>query len=315
MYHRIATPASDPWGLAVRPDRFAQQLELLKTYGEVVPLARLGQGARGPRPQFALTFDDICQDNLDKALPALDRHGVPATMFAVSGAIGAGHDYWWDALARAILETERLPATLDLEVGAFRLHHDLGAAATCPPGERAAIRCWRVEDRPPTHPRERLYWSLWQAIDAAPAEAREALCAAVLEWAGLPREVPEADRPLDEAGVHALAEGGLVEIGGHSMSHLPLDTLGPAAASAEIEGCRSRLREVAGREVTSFSYPFGRFRPETAGLLRAAGFTQACDSRRGVAFAGIDRHHLPRIVVPEIDGEGLSALLQSLVRA
>ncbi|MGL5511071.1 MAG: hypothetical protein ACRDB1_15735, partial [Microcoleaceae cyanobacterium] len=32
MYHRIAEPSIDPWGLAVTPAHFAEHLEILKKY-------------------------------------------------------------------------------------------------------------------------------------------------------------------------------------------------------------------------------------------------------------------------------------------
>ena len=31
MYHRIAKPDVDPWGLAVSPERFAEQVQALRT--------------------------------------------------------------------------------------------------------------------------------------------------------------------------------------------------------------------------------------------------------------------------------------------
>ncbi len=317
LYHRIAEGRADPFGLAVSPANFAEQLDLLSRWGDCLPVEQLPDHLESGRRRtaFVISFDDGYGDNADVAAPLLRARGLPATLFVISGILGDRKDFWWDALARAILEAERLPARLELKVGDFRFIHDLASAATLSPEEQTQVRGWRIEERPPSHPREILYHSLWRAIDAAPAAQREPICSAVLSWAGLAREVPAADRPLDEERVHALASEGLIEIGGHTMSHLPLDTLERGAALVEIEGCRARLTEVAGCEIRSFSYPFGRFRRETAELVRAAGFHQACDSRHDIAFRGANHYHLPRFVAPDIDGDGLASLLHGLVHA
>lgn len=316
LYHRVAEGRADPFGLAVSPANFAEQLELLSRLGECLPVGQVPEHLESGRRRtaFVISFDDGYGDNADVAAPLLRAKGLPATMFLISSILGDRKDFWWDALARAILETERLPARLDLEVGDFRFSQHLASAATLSPEEKSQVRGWRIEERPPAHPREALYLALWQAIDAAPEALREPICSAVLAWAGLTREVPEADRPLDEKRVNALASEGLIEIGGHTMSHLPLDTLEKDAARTEIEGCRTRLTEVAGREIRSFSYPFGRLGARTAQIVRESGFAQACTSRHAIAFAGADRFRMPRFSVPDMDGERFAAMIDALVR-
>ena len=90
VYHRIAEPVDpDPWGLCVAPVRFAEQLEVLKRETDVVPLAELRRAARRGfgRPRVALTFDDGYADALHRALPPLERHGLPATVFVPTGLV------------------------------------------------------------------------------------------------------------------------------------------------------------------------------------------------------------------------------------
>ena len=59
LYHRVAQLDHDPYGLAVRPDRFAQQCSILRKRCDVVPL----RDANGGRRQVAITFDDGYADN------------------------------------------------------------------------------------------------------------------------------------------------------------------------------------------------------------------------------------------------------------
>lgn len=101
-YHRVAAPAArDPWSLRVAPERFREQLEVLRRHADLVPLADLERRAthRGARPVVALTFDDGYGDNLRTALPMLEAAGAPATFFIVTSAIERGAPFWWDQLA------------------------------------------------------------------------------------------------------------------------------------------------------------------------------------------------------------------------
>jgi peptidoglycan/xylan/chitin deacetylase (PgdA/CDA1 family) len=123
LYHRVAELAHDPWGLAVAPARFAEQLEALVT--RFSPLSLRGLVTRMeaddlPPDSVALTFDDGYRDNLDAAEPLLARHGVPATIFVVSWYAGSGREFWWDEL-EALSEPERLR---DLHAELQVLPHD-----------------------------------------------------------------------------------------------------------------------------------------------------------------------------------------------
>lgn len=86
MYHRItAAPKYDQ--LIVPPERFAQQLAALTRLRRVVSLADGLQALRSETLREALvavTFDDGYLDNLEEAVPILQRYGVPATVFVTA---------------------------------------------------------------------------------------------------------------------------------------------------------------------------------------------------------------------------------------
>jgi peptidoglycan/xylan/chitin deacetylase (PgdA/CDA1 family) len=97
MYHRVVErePERDPNQLCVSVERLDRQLAWMAAHGyAAVPLdLALRPSARGEGRRFAITFDDGYRDNLELALPVLERHSVPATLFLVSGAIG-GRSTW-----------------------------------------------------------------------------------------------------------------------------------------------------------------------------------------------------------------------------
>ena len=90
-------------------------------------------------------------------------------------------------------------------------------------------------------------------------------------------ELPESER-LGEAGIAELAEA--FEIGGHTLTHLRLPSLPAALAEAEIRDGKAALEDITGRELVSFCYPCGAYRPEHVAMVRDAGFRVGRTVRR-----------------------------------
>src|SRR6266545_4224534 len=87
LYHRVTRLSSDPFEIAVSPERFAEDLEWIRRYAHPLPLAQVCDALAGrklPRGTAAVTFDDGYVDVLDEARPLLERFDVPATVFVVS---------------------------------------------------------------------------------------------------------------------------------------------------------------------------------------------------------------------------------------
>lgn len=90
MYHQIdAAPARGTplRGLTVTPGSFARQMALLRLFGyrgvsmtELVPYLR----GESTGKVVGITFDDGYRNNLEHALPVLQRNGFTATCYAVS---------------------------------------------------------------------------------------------------------------------------------------------------------------------------------------------------------------------------------------
>jgi peptidoglycan/xylan/chitin deacetylase (PgdA/CDA1 family) len=99
MYHRVGA-AANAWErkYCVAPERFAAQMDALAAQGlRAVPLQELLawlDGGPAPAPgSFVLTFDDGFAGVHEHALPVLERHGWPFTVFLVSDLIGQ-RDEW-----------------------------------------------------------------------------------------------------------------------------------------------------------------------------------------------------------------------------
>jgi peptidoglycan/xylan/chitin deacetylase (PgdA/CDA1 family) len=324
MYHRIAVERFDPWRLCVSPARFGEQLEALHGHARVLPLAelqrRMVDGSADPG-SVAITFDDGYADNLLAAAPLLARHDAPATVFVTTGYLGGAHEFWWDELERLLLEPDDLPRMLALELSDGPLRLDLGSGVHAR-AERLARRFLRRRSASfPPSPRLAAFRAAWERLKrlqhAERWHALEALREATSRAPG-PRV---SRRQLTEAELLELARGGPVEIGAHTVTHPTLPLLPIVEQRDEIVGSVATLSELLGARVRGFSYPHGRFTDETECVVRDAGLEYACASEPVVPRAGLreparpDPFALPRVMVPDVDGDTLLRMLGEDPRA
>lgn len=139
-YHSVGQPECGVND--VTPGRFRRQIERALRRGyRFVPAATIAEGRGGPR-DLAITFDDGWHSVRDAAAPILRAHGIPWTLFVVSGWLdrpGTGPDgiLGWRAI-------EALAAD-GVEIGSHSVTHpdfgrlDTQAAADELEGSRQAI--------------------------------------------------------------------------------------------------------------------------------------------------------------------------------
>jgi peptidoglycan/xylan/chitin deacetylase (PgdA/CDA1 family) len=300
MYHRIAAPSRDPWQLSVTPDHFAEHLEVIRRHGPrllVRDLTRALAGRRAPRRGIVVTLDDGYADNLRHAWPLLERHDVPATVFVAAGYLGRAEGFWWDELERLVLAPSDVPSSVRLHVRGEAREYSVGPG----PAER-----------------HRLFLELYWLIRPLTDPERRQVLAELAGWSGGHSPAPEEDRSLTVAELQALAGGGLVEIGAHTLTHPQLSALDRAGQAAEIHRSRDVLREVTGQDVVSFAYPYGGhadYTVESVRLVRECGFTGACATTAGAVRSSTSPFEIPRLHVEDCDGDGLTQRLARWVTA
>ena len=87
MYHAVGSAAADDaLGIySIAPELFAQQIAALADYDNA-SIVGLEQGLIAIEPlRVAVTFDDGYRDNLYRAAPVLQAHGIPFTVFVCTG--------------------------------------------------------------------------------------------------------------------------------------------------------------------------------------------------------------------------------------
>lgn len=283
-YHRVLPPEhlrrhyvqSAMW---VTPETFDRQLAWMARVGRIVDLPEiLDFGSQSDRPLFAVTFDDGWRDNFTHAFPLLRRHGVPATIFLVTGAIDSGALFWvedlfektWaaaregkEATVRAAL-AERVPGAVVAP----------GLAGVGPAMEAYAegLKDLRGPER-----RERLA-DFYAALGLDPEPIRGEL--------------------MDWAQVKEMAAGG-VRFASHGASHEILKNLDAAAIRRDLTESKSALEARLGAPVDAFCYPNARYEADHPRLVAEAGYRYGFRIDNLALAAGCDPYLVPRFLVNE----------------
>ncbi len=100
--------------------------------------------------------------------------------------------------------------------------------------------------------------------------------------------------------VRRLAESPWATVGAHTVSHAALSALPAEEQRQEIFLSKAELEAITGKEITTFSYPFGRkseYSRISVELCREAGFTRAAANFPGQVHRWSDPLQLPRHLV------------------
>ena len=315
LYHRIATLGSDPWALSVTPQHFAEHLEVLREQARTIPLQQLPKALSNGNVEdrhVIVTFDDGYSDNLHNAKPILEHYDIPATVFITTGYIGNEVEVWSDALDGLLLQPERLPKTLCLDIDGSNYQWELGEAAHYSAYASHRNKNWRAWKDIPPSPRHRLYLALWELLKPLAEDKRQRVLDELVVWAGAEPAVRTTHRTLSLEETFALAQGELIEVGAHTVTHSSLAALPATSQRNQIQQSKIQLEEILDRPVTSFAYPYGTrsdYTAQTVRIVQDAGFVRACSNFAGVIGQSTDRFQLPRIHVENWDGEEFARLL------
>jgi peptidoglycan/xylan/chitin deacetylase (PgdA/CDA1 family) len=288
LYHRIADEP-DMHGLTISAAHFESQLDWLRRECHVVPLDDLLSTPAGDLPEraVALTFDDGYVDNLERAAPALQRFGMPATFFLTTRWLEEPGEYWWDVLER-VLTT---PST-----GVLRLNLRSGSVE---------LPLVSDDDRRSAHRR------LHAALVHADLSERDSIVSSLREHAIASPSFSR--RPMLADEVRELSKIPGMSIGAHTVNHLSLADQDAAVLVKEIEESRGVLERITSQRIVDFAYPYGAVSRSPLELVRnSCRWGIACDG--AAVAASFDVARVPRIEAPDASADGLARLLRAAWR-
>ena len=241
-YHRVHQPSAvsmvDEGVLDATPQSLDRQVAFIKRHFAIVDLDQVRawqSGAALPPNPALITFDDGYLDCHERALPILRRHGVKATFFITTDYIERRRLFWWDKIAWIVKHTQQetiflthpSPVVLSMRQGVNHVINGL-------------IR----------------YVKLTFGLNVDRYIAELAVAARVPMSVELERSL--ADQLLMTWGhVRALRKAGM-DIGSHTRTHRPLETLEFGVLRDELEGSKADLEDILQEPIDAISYPVGR---------------------------------------------------------
>lgn len=271
IYHRVL-PHKDPlFPSEVDAAEFSAQIATLKSHFNALPLidaVRRAKAGTLPARAAAITFDDGYADNVEVALPLLQRHGLHATFFVATGFLNGGR-MWNDSVYELVRRAPDgvLDATA-LGLGSHPLH--------------------TIGDR------QRAIAALIGQLKYLPMAERQRKVDGLVVLAGV--TLPD-DLMMTSAQVRTLHAAGM-GIGAHTVNHPILARLPDDDARREIAQGKHALEELIGARVPLFAYPNGKpgedYEARHVAMARELRFEGAVSTSWGACRARPDLFQLPR---------------------
>ena len=277
MYHSVSGPGEARWidpRFTMPPDAFEAQMRFLGRHRNVVPypalVGMLERGQDPPAGTVAITFDDGYLDTLRVAAPILEKYGLPAIAFLVTGYVDRGQTQWSDELFTLFSAHTRTgvriphvrPSVVDLR--------DAKAKAAA----YAALQLWFIS-----------------ALPSARAEMLACLAEEFRPECMPPRLTMNWDEVRELVRKHPG-----IEIGLHSAEHLDMTAHDGAVAQNELDQCLRAAQRELGLRPEHFAFPYNRVSPTARALVRNSGFRSAVASGHSVRISvHSDLLSLPRM--------------------
>lgn len=272
IFHRVLHEQDPLFPSETTAESFYWQVKELARNFNILPLSeaitRMYDGCL-PARAACITFDDGYADNVEIALPILQRFNAPATFFIASCFLDGGR-MWNDT----IIETIRIrpEGTLDLSkinMGMYLLN-DYTSRTAC-----IADLIKKLKHLPPN---KRIEYVEYIATKT-------------------PTKLPD-NLMMTTQQLQKLQQTEGMDIGAHTATHPILTSLNDEAVFLEIESGRKQLEKLISDKVELFAYPNGQpskdYSTGHTEIVRELGFKAALTTAWGVSTLNTNRWELPR---------------------
>ena len=285
MLHRVSAQPSMPLGinrhLNISPIFLDALIADMKQRGyEFVSmdgvLDRLKSKTRCQR--FAtITADDAYRDNLTEALPVLEKHNAPCTVYVAPSLINGTVDLWWDLVEEIVTARDWLFLNT--------------------PQGRVSVDCSTPQKKYDAN--VRLHSFLTETISE---EDQRTFLRTLALTAGVDADRHRREVLMNWDEVRTIGDHPLVTIGAHTVNHYNLSRLSEERAMAEMVNSAKILAIETGRKPVHLAYPYGyasAVGQREVDMAREAGFASAVTTRHGVLRPehAEHLHALPRISI------------------
>ena len=282
MLHRVTDMNWSPLGvnsnLTVTPAFLDAVLgDLRRRRIPLVSLDEMLEGVRNGRPRsvVAITADDAYLDNFTEALPVLEAHDAPFTLYVAPALVSGEVEPWWEVLEETVARRDLvyLPTPQGL------------VGVECADAEQKRSAFWRLKT---------------YLTEEVAEEDQQQVLKRIVGPPGPGEEPPR--RFVNWKEVRDLAAHRLVTIGAHTVHHYNLRRVSADTVLREMTDSARILEIETGERPRHFAYPYGfaaAVGAREVEIARKAGFASAVTTRHGVILPRHARHMhaLPRISI------------------
>jgi peptidoglycan/xylan/chitin deacetylase (PgdA/CDA1 family) len=295
LYHRVASPDTDPQLLSVTPENFNAQLNYLKNNFKVLTIDEfqfyLDKKIKFPKNAVLITFDDGYADNYYEALPVLEKLKLQALFYISTGTIDTSKEFWWDAVERILLLRENKPLSENILINGV------------------SFSLANLNDKQQFG----LYNTLLPVLRNMPGGLRDDY---INQLADIFNSHIDRDshRALKSEELIRLQQSPFAIIGAHTHLHPSLGALTYEEQFLEIEQSKLILSDVLNREITHFSYPFGTindFNENTFLIVKKLGFKLVAANIPKTVNMKTNPFSYPRFLVRNWEQEEFSVHINS----
>ncbi len=243
---------------------------------------------------MVLTFDDGYRNNLEYALPILEKYGAPAVFYVCSGHIEQRKPFWFDRLDYAISQLPRGIYSVEVGGATFKLdtRSDQALYSTFRDIRRALKGVVRDDAE------------MIAEIDRISSEF-EGISGKRL--ADIFEDDPwSAIMTWDE--VRAAAERGVI-IGSHTTGHVRISAVSDEVALRELIESKKAIEQHVGKPCHHFCYPNGDCDERSPELVRKAGYRSAVLAGGGSNLPGMDLMCIRRVNFPSDETQSDAEIL------
>lgn len=293
LYHRVNEYSDDMYDMSVSPQNFEEHMRYLK---ERYQIAKFDDNwAEISGDAVVITFDDGYMDNYKFAVPILQKYQIPATIFITTGNIGTDNEFWWDELERLLLSEIEYKEQFELWDEVY--HYN-----------------WKTDS---LKKRCDLVTTLRWLLRCDPyLERRNSWIEQLRTWSGLGASGRSANLSMKLEQIKELSDSSLITIGGHTVNHQSLGSLGYANQENEISTSIDFLKEITGKEITTYSYPFGKgydYSEDTFQILRKYGIQKSATTETKACTGEEHLLAIPRVTVKDVKINEFARLIEQYI--
>lgn len=278
-YHGVDRQSSLPYnGRHIEASIFERHLQYYRRYFELLPLdeifRRVEEGQPARRPTLAITFDDGYRNNLTYALPLLAKYEIPATVFAIGGAVdGSQQRIWTDTLD--LLRIMRAGQRVELNKHVFyakdnQLLSEEGAT---------------IYDHFQTYARGERDDQLQALNDLYGLES----------W--IEKQSVDFWQLMNPTELQELDASPWVNVQFHTHAHYDLAFREAAEIKAELTDGKLALENLLQHEIKTLAFPFGRYKTAAKQIARELGYKRMLALKYQLTEDEAELDILPRLNV------------------